>query len=58
VLSVTTETPEQNVRATGNVVRVGWDLKAPATHDVRAATALIEHNVPLSTITANKTPLD
>jgi hypothetical protein len=58
VLSVTTETPEQDVRATGDVARVGWDLKALATHDARAAAALIEHNVPLSAVTANETPLD
>jgi hypothetical protein len=54
---VTTETPEENIRATGNIVRVSWDIKAPAAHGTRAAAALIEHNVPLSAITANETPL-
>jgi hypothetical protein len=58
VLSVTTETPEEDVMATGDVARVGWDVKASAAHDARAAAALIEHNVPLSAITANETPLD
>jgi hypothetical protein len=44
VLSVTTETPEEDVMATGNVARVGWDIKASAAHDARASAALIEHN--------------
>jgi hypothetical protein len=57
VLSVTTETPEEDVMATGDVARVGWDVKASAAHDARAAAALIEHNVPLSAIMANETPL-
>lgn len=54
---MTAKAPKKNVWLSDKVARGGRNVQAPAAHYPRAGTALIEHNVPLSAITANQTPL-